>query len=146
MARRRGSTLIEFALVVPILIAVLLGIMEFGWLAKNHQTIANATREGARVAALGKTTTEIQTRIREAAKPITLSSSNITLEHATYNNGSVGAYQAWPGDDTTKNPPENRVPRGNLIRVTVRVRNPSLTNFPYVNNRDIVISVIFVRE
>ncbi len=39
--RRRGSTLVEFALIVPVLLAKLMGIIEFGWLVKNNLTIAN---------------------------------------------------------------------------------------------------------
>ena len=69
-ARRRGATLVEFALCVPVLLAILLGIIEFGWLAKNHLAIANASREGARAASLGKTTTEINSRVREMAATV----------------------------------------------------------------------------
>jgi Flp pilus assembly protein TadG len=63
ITRRRGATLIEFALIVPILLALLMGIIEFSWMARNHLTLANAAREGARASAVGKTTTEIQGRV-----------------------------------------------------------------------------------
>src|SRR5690606_1844297 len=63
-AHRRGATLVEFALVIPLLLLFCLGIMEFGWMAKNRLQLANATREGARDAAVGLSTDSIQTRIR----------------------------------------------------------------------------------
>jgi len=44
----RGQALVEYALVLPILLLLLLGIMEFGILVFNYNTIANAAREGAR--------------------------------------------------------------------------------------------------
>lgn len=44
----RGQSLVEYALVLPILLLLLLGIMEFGILVFNYNTIANAAREGAR--------------------------------------------------------------------------------------------------
>ena len=49
----KGQALIEFALVVPILLLLMVGIMEFsrGWMTKNILT--GAAREGARIAAVG---------------------------------------------------------------------------------------------
>ena len=44
----RGQSMVEYALVLPILLLLLLGIMEFGILVFNYNTIANAAREGAR--------------------------------------------------------------------------------------------------
>ena len=43
--------MVEFALIVPVLLALLLGIMEFGWLAKNRLQLANAVRPASRRAA-----------------------------------------------------------------------------------------------
>ncbi|MCR5835852.1 MAG: pilus assembly protein [Lachnospiraceae bacterium] len=40
--------MVEFALVLPILIALVCGIMDFGWLFFNYLSLQNATREGAR--------------------------------------------------------------------------------------------------
>ena len=47
----RGQGLVEFAIVVPVFMMMLLGMLEFGT-AFNHQlTLGYATREGARIAA-----------------------------------------------------------------------------------------------
>lgn len=45
---QKGQALVEFALVVPVLLILFLGIMEFGLLMYNQQIITNASREGAR--------------------------------------------------------------------------------------------------
>jgi Flp pilus assembly protein TadG len=45
---QNGQAVIEFALVLPILLLVLGGIIEFGILFYNKQVIANASREGVR--------------------------------------------------------------------------------------------------
>jgi hypothetical protein len=51
----RGQSLVEFALVVPVFLLLLLGMLEFGIAFTHTQTIAYATREGARTgAALSK--------------------------------------------------------------------------------------------
>lgn len=47
----RGATLVEMALVFPILVLILIGIAEMGIAFKGHLTASYASREGARVAA-----------------------------------------------------------------------------------------------
>jgi Flp pilus assembly protein TadG len=46
---RRGQTLVEFALVLPIFILLLVGIFDFGRAIYAYNTISNAAREGVRV-------------------------------------------------------------------------------------------------
>jgi Flp pilus assembly protein TadG len=145
--RRRGQSLLEFALVVPVLLVILLGIIEFGWYIKNQLTISNATREGARIASIGKTQSEIKDRIKNSAKPLVLTDTNITLQQST-NNGS--SYGAFPADDNTVTPAMNGVERPNLIKVQVQYTHRTLTNFPVLatalNNKVITIAVTMVRE
>jgi Flp pilus assembly protein TadG len=49
---RMGTTIVEAAFVLPLLLLVVLGIIEYGWLFFNVQQITNAARQGARVAIL----------------------------------------------------------------------------------------------
>ncbi|MBW2187820.1 MAG: pilus assembly protein [Deltaproteobacteria bacterium] len=44
----RGAALVEFALVLPLLLLLLVGLIEFGLLFYNKQVLTNASREGAR--------------------------------------------------------------------------------------------------
>jgi len=48
--REDGASLVEFAVVLPLLILLVFGIMEAGWLFAQHVEIRNAAREGARLA------------------------------------------------------------------------------------------------
>lgn len=50
----RGQTMVEFALVVPILCVVLFGILQFGALYNDYVTLTDATRVGARKAIVSK--------------------------------------------------------------------------------------------
>jgi len=60
----RGAELIEFALVVPMLLLVLLGIADFGFMFQRYEVLTNAAREGARVAVLpGYTVSDVKTRV-----------------------------------------------------------------------------------
>ena len=46
--RSAGQELVEYALILPILMALLLGIMELGVAVFNYNTMSNAAREAAR--------------------------------------------------------------------------------------------------
>lgn len=47
-----GQSLVEFAIALPILLAIVIGIFEFGMAWNQRQVITNSAREGARVLAL----------------------------------------------------------------------------------------------
>ncbi len=49
----RGAVAVEFALLAPVLIMLLLGIMEFGRAYNVQITLSSAAREGVRVMAIG---------------------------------------------------------------------------------------------
>ena len=46
--REHGQDVVEYALILPLLMLLLVGIMEFGIAVFTYDTIANAAREGAR--------------------------------------------------------------------------------------------------
>jgi hypothetical protein len=50
--RRRGATLVEFAIVAPIFFLMVLALVEFGRMVMVQQILTNAAREGARQAIL----------------------------------------------------------------------------------------------
>lgn len=47
-----GAELIEFAVVLPLLMLLVLGIIDFGFLFQRYEVVTNAAREGARIAVL----------------------------------------------------------------------------------------------
>lgn len=48
--RYRGTAVVEAALVLPLLLLLTMGAIEYGWLFLKAQQITNATRQGARLA------------------------------------------------------------------------------------------------
>jgi len=52
LLNQRGSSLVEVALVLPVLLTLFLGIVEVALLLFAHVQVANATREGARYGSL----------------------------------------------------------------------------------------------
>ena len=61
-----GAELIELAIVLPILLIVVAGIVDFGFLFQRYEAITNAAREGARVAILPNfNDTDVQERVKQ---------------------------------------------------------------------------------
>jgi len=58
--REGGTSLVEFALLTPILVTLLVGILEFGRVLDAWLVVANAAREGARNAALGLSAAQVR--------------------------------------------------------------------------------------
>ena len=76
-----GAQLVEFALVLPLLLLVVLGIAEFGFMFQRYEVVTNAAREGARLAVLpGYSTPDVQARVATYVSigrvPITTSPAN----------------------------------------------------------------------
>ncbi len=46
--REKGASAVEFALVLPVLMLILFGIIEFGFIFYDKAIVTNASREGAR--------------------------------------------------------------------------------------------------
>ncbi|MEZ5407593.1 MAG: pilus assembly protein [Acidimicrobiales bacterium] len=60
----RGAVLAEFALIVPVLVMILFGIIQFGFAISRAQAVEAAAREGGRLASLSSTTqTDIVNRV-----------------------------------------------------------------------------------
>lgn len=76
---KRGQSLVELALVIPLLIIVLFGIIEFGRVFHSYLIITHASREGARVGVVGQSNGEIQQRIQEAAPLANMDKLTITI-------------------------------------------------------------------
>ena len=52
MKSEKGQATVEFALVLPILLLILCGIMDFAWVFGNQLLAENASREAARYTAI----------------------------------------------------------------------------------------------
>jgi len=83
--RCRGQNLVEFSVVLPIMIVVMLGIVEFGLIYFMRASVENAAREGARYGAIHPTDVSgIQTRVRGTVSA--LDPSTLTI-NVTYPDG-----------------------------------------------------------
>jgi len=126
--RRRGAVSVEMALVAPVLIVLLFGIVEFGLVIKDYLGINQAAREAARTAVVGGTLLAMDARLDGSAPTIDTSQISRTYEYRTFSE-SGGIWSGWmplanvgSGSDT-----QNNAPEGAQVRVSVSYPHPLLT-------------------
>jgi Flp pilus assembly protein TadG len=54
--RERGATLVEFAIIAPLMFALVFGIIDFAWILGQYQDLRHGAREGARLATVNTDT------------------------------------------------------------------------------------------
>lgn len=80
----RGAAAVEFALVLPIVLLLLFGIVEFGRGYNAKITLTHAAREGARAAAIGDD--DVLATVQNAAEPLlSISGDEVTVTDADGN-------------------------------------------------------------
>jgi len=80
VTNQRGQSVIEFALVLPLLLLIVFGVTEFGraWMTMN--VITAAAREGCRIAVVtGPDVTAVNDRITELCTASRVTPSNVTV-------------------------------------------------------------------
>lgn len=73
----QGQAVVEMALVLPVLLLILFGIVEFGRVFNAYLVVTQAAREGARLGAVGATDSEIVAEVQSASP--TLDSAKVAV-------------------------------------------------------------------
>lgn len=60
----RGQSLVEFALILPILLLLMFGIVEFGRIYSTKLMLMHMTREGARLAVVGSSDYDVEEKVK----------------------------------------------------------------------------------
>ena len=124
----RGTAAVEFAVVAPLLFAVVLGLVEFGRAIMVEQTIVSASREACRTAVLAGTT-----------KQDVINRATSSLNAAGINNFTI-----------TMNPdPPSSAAEGTPVTVTITVSFNNITWLPvpiYLGGKNLTASSVMRRE
>jgi len=81
-ANERGAEAVEFALVVPLFLLLVFGVVDFGYMINRDTMVNNASREGAREGAVNSNQAAIAVVVRQAlatVEPVGTSPSKITV-------------------------------------------------------------------
>jgi Flp pilus assembly protein TadG len=109
LREQRGASAVEFALIVPLLVLLVLGIVEFGHAFQVQGTLSAAAREGVRVMALQNDPVAARTAVRDASA---------SLSPAVTNAQVVITPATCPAGGGSTN-----------VKVTISYRMPYLTGF-----------------
>jgi hypothetical protein len=130
---RRGSATLELFLVLPVLLIVTIGLIEFGVMMANLQQVALASRVGAEraseLATLPATTTgdsvppEVIEAIQQQLQSSCIDWCHIRLEHNAGGTQEVLVSTSGPpcGCEDFENLPPGEIPTGRYVRLTLTV-------------------------
>lgn len=127
-----GQALVEFALVLPLLLLLVFGGIEFGRLYHSHLVITSAAREGARTAAVTHDTGQIQEAIERSTASLSASvTSNAGAKTAgpLPTTGQVWYYIEYPEPDSDPaNPRQIGAPVEIYVKGRVDLVVPLISN------------------
>jgi Flp pilus assembly protein TadG len=128
LSSRRGAAVVEFAILLPLLLAVVLGLVEFGRAMMVQQTLVATSREACRVAVLAGT------------------SKTDVIDRATASLGAAGISTFT----ISMNPdPPSSAAEGTAVTVTIQVSFDNVTWLPvpiYLGGKTLSAAAVMRRE
>lgn len=116
-SRRRdekGAAAVEFALVMPILMILIFGIVDFGLAINQYATASNAAREGVRAAALGTRSADVANIVKGYVGGDTNQEVTVAVSCKTPAGGNCSSFDAMATS-------------GGTALVTVTIKRPWIT-------------------
>lgn len=92
LERSRGQAAVEFALIVPVFVLLLLGIFDLGRAVYASSTLNNAAREGTRQGIVDQTAAHIRSRAAGHAVALGLADANVQVEFRNKEDSGGCAY------------------------------------------------------
>ena len=96
----RGQTMVEFTLVLPVLLVVLFGIIQFGITFNNYVALTDAVRAGARTAAVSRLSTtpvaDTTSRVKTASGDLNPAKVNVTVTSTWTHGDDVVVSATYP--------------------------------------------------
>jgi Flp pilus assembly protein TadG len=88
----QGQTMTEFALVLPVLALILFAVIQFGIVFNNYITLTDATRAGARKAAVSRQdpnrNSAVMSAVRSSASDLSSSKLSVSPPSSTWDSGA----------------------------------------------------------
>jgi Flp pilus assembly protein TadG len=96
----QGQSMTEFALVLPVLALILFAVIQFGIVFNNYVSLTDATRAGARKAAVSRQTSDpvgnAVAAVRASAKDLKQSDLNVTVTSTWQPTDDVSVSATYP--------------------------------------------------
>lgn len=92
--RQRGASLAEFAVILPVVLTLLLGIIDMGRLLYSHQVLNDLSREAANLVSRGSTVDSAFAAASFDAGPVSVSDNGVMIV-STIRRRSTGDATPW---------------------------------------------------
>ncbi|NEK84626.1 pilus assembly protein [Blastococcus saxobsidens] len=112
---QRGATAVEFAFIVPLLITLVIGIVEFGHAFQVQGTLSAAAREGVRAMALRNDPADARAVVRQAAASLNPAITDAQIDIVIVGGTAETCPTTGAGDTA--------------VRLTITYSKPYLTGF-----------------
>ena len=129
--RRRGQTMVEFALVAPLFLLLVFGVIEFGLLLHSYITMQHAVDEAARYAVTGEGYDAAGPGVREEEIVAVARAASDSL---MINDGAFGDQAGYyrvsmrsSGSGSGINDPNNAGRANEFVRVVIEFNHPAFT-------------------
>lgn len=122
-ARRRssrGAAAVEFALVMPLLLMIVMGILDFGWMIMKANLVNNAARDAVRVASLSGTYSEINTTLTAELNAAGIAPADVTKVITCTNTSGTSC-------DGTQSSYDTNATSGSTVLITITYTHEWLT-------------------
>jgi Flp pilus assembly protein TadG len=129
--RERGAAMVEFALVVPVFLALIFGVISYGYMLSYRQAISQSAAEGARAAAIAPAVLSDADRLTRtrAALNDALNSYGVRCDGTTLRDGATAVGSCTV--QATGPCPSDATRRCAVVTVTHRYRDhPLVPSFP----------------
>jgi len=137
--RRRGVAIVEFAILLPVFLALVLGIVELGGAGQTANTMTSALREGGRLASMDwedyipdgmtvnqKVTADIRTFIKASGLP----GDEVTISITSAEGGDEG-------QDFDLADPDNAL---RLFRISAEIPYSAVSTYPAMFMKDQIVT------
>ena len=105
---RRGQALVEFALVIPVFLVLMVALFDLGRAVFAYNTLTNAAREGARIAIVNQYEPSIIARAKQQTAIVELNDPSVSIDF----------YQT-KADGTLEQGSDGKLVKGNLASIFV---------------------------
>jgi Flp pilus assembly protein TadG len=143
-SHQRGAVAVEFALVLPLFVTLVLGVFTMGLAYSDQLSISNAVREGSRLGAATDHSADWATSVRDRVKQVyfnsasTLTDDQICVRLVDSGDGNVAT--AALGSDCGTEPPTPVGMDADSCLVKVWVRKPARILFGVVPDAEITLA------
>jgi Flp pilus assembly protein TadG len=100
LREERGQAMAEFAIVLPIFVVLLFGIIQFGIVFSNYETLTDATRSGARAGAVARNDPDpsatATAAVKSSASDLNQSNLDVSVSSPWTSGSDVTVHATYP--------------------------------------------------